>query len=212
MGLTVSSLVCRLLDLRLVLGSDRVVGSELVLSLLCLVKAETPPSFRAATDGWVITTPPISLSPDEDKFLFTSFLFLFTLFSRLSGVEGFECELLCVLSASLRLRGGTVARGGLEDRGEELFILVTPGNRRKNLFCIFEITCYCYISLGSCYWFVLNLANTGDKIIKISFHLKSRISQFLCISLEHQEIHGIDRNKENRKNCLLWYLLDWQEI
>ena len=74
----------------------------------------------------MITTPPLSLLPEEDKFLFTSFLFLFTLFSRLSGVEGFECELLCVLSASLRLSGGTVARGGLEDRGEELFILVTP--------------------------------------------------------------------------------------
>ena len=96
-----------------------------------------------------------------------------------------------------------MARGGLEDRGEELFILVTPGNRRKNLFSIFEITCYCYISLGNSYRFVLNSANTGDKVIKKSFHLESRISQFMCIPLEHQEIHWVDSNKENRKNCLL---------
>ena len=79
-----------------------------------------------------------------------------------------------------------MARGGLEDRGEELFILVTAGNRRKNLFCIFEITCYCYISLGNSYRFVLN---SGDKVIKKSFHFKSHISQFMCIPLEYQEIH-----------------------
>ena len=102
----------------------------------------------------MITTPPLSLSPDEDKFLFTSFLFLFTLFSRLSGVEGLECELLCVLSASLRLSGGTVARGGLEDRGEELFILVTPAIEESDPY----VHNTSYFSLGNSYRFVLNSA------------------------------------------------------
>lgn len=88
-------------------------GSEFVL----LRADEWLGSLSAATDGWVIT---LSLF----KFLFISFLFLFTLLVRLSGVEGFEFEF--VASASfLLLRGGTaLALGGFVDNGDERFCLV----------------------------------------------------------------------------------------